>query len=111
MARPMRSLTEPPGLRLSTLAITGVRVFAARRDRGTNGVLPTASRIVSRISAGMALHRSIRLFRLAILAAVSTGAADSDRRERVVNALLAWYALNQRDLPWRKSRDPYAILV
>jgi A/G-specific adenine glycosylase len=25
--------------------------------------------------------------------------------------LLAWYALNRRDLPWRRSRDPYAIWV
>ena len=26
-------------------------------------------------------------------------------------SLLAWYAENGRDLPWRKRRDPYAILV
>jgi A/G-specific adenine glycosylase len=26
-------------------------------------------------------------------------------------ALLAWYAENGRDLPWRRTRDPYAILV
>ncbi len=25
--------------------------------------------------------------------------------------LLRWYAINQRDLPWRKTRDPYKILV
>jgi len=25
--------------------------------------------------------------------------------------LLAWYADNARDLPWRRTRDPYAILV
>ena len=25
--------------------------------------------------------------------------------------LLAWYGRNQRPLPWRKTRDPYAILV
>lgn len=25
--------------------------------------------------------------------------------------LLAWYRLNARDLPWRRSRDPYRILV
>lgn len=25
--------------------------------------------------------------------------------------LLAWYALNRRDLPWRASRDPYRVLV
>lgn len=27
------------------------------------------------------------------------------------NALLQWYASQQRDLPWRATRDPYAILV
>lgn len=26
-------------------------------------------------------------------------------------ALLAWYRKNRRDLPWRRTRDPYAILV
>ncbi len=26
-------------------------------------------------------------------------------------ALLAWYAERSRDLPWRRTRDPYAILV
>jgi A/G-specific adenine glycosylase len=26
-------------------------------------------------------------------------------------ALLAWYAEHARDLPWRRTRDPYAILV
>jgi A/G-specific adenine glycosylase len=25
--------------------------------------------------------------------------------------LLAWYGTNRRDLPWRRSQDPYAILV
>ncbi|HEX6680121.1 MAG TPA: A/G-specific adenine glycosylase [Gaiellaceae bacterium] len=25
--------------------------------------------------------------------------------------LLAWYGKNRRDLPWRRTRDPYAILV
>jgi len=29
----------------------------------------------------------------------------------VVGALLAWYADEGRDLPWRRTRDPYAILV
>lgn len=26
-------------------------------------------------------------------------------------ALLAWYAAHQRDLPWRRRRDPYSVLV
>jgi A/G-specific adenine glycosylase len=29
----------------------------------------------------------------------------------VRDALLAWYGLHGRDLPWRRTRDPYAILV
>jgi A/G-specific adenine glycosylase len=29
----------------------------------------------------------------------------------VEDLLLAWFGDNERDLPWRKTRDPYAILV
>src|SRR3954463_6376378 len=29
----------------------------------------------------------------------------------VDDLLLAWFAENGRDLPWRRTRDPYAILV
>ncbi len=31
--------------------------------------------------------------------------------ERVHSLLLQWYAAEQRDLPWRATSDPYAILV
>jgi A/G-specific adenine glycosylase len=31
--------------------------------------------------------------------------------ERVQHVLLQWYAIEQRDLPWRSISDPYAILV
>ena len=30
---------------------------------------------------------------------------------RLPEALLPWYGLNRRDLPWRKDRDPYHIWV
>src|SRR5205085_494397 len=33
------------------------------------------------------------------------------RVERVEALLLAWFQTNGRDLPWRRTRDPYAILV
>ena len=33
------------------------------------------------------------------------------RRARDLSALLDWYAAEGRDLPWRRTRDPYAILV
>jgi A/G-specific adenine glycosylase len=29
----------------------------------------------------------------------------------VEELLLAWFRTDARELPWRKSRDPYAILV
>lgn len=31
--------------------------------------------------------------------------------KRIHDALLEWYACEGRDLPWRRTRDPYAILV
>lgn len=38
--------------------------------------------------------------------------ADADRRAEVWPALLAWYAAQGRaHLPWRHTRDPYAVLV
>jgi len=34
-----------------------------------------------------------------------------ERRRIFARRVLAWYAANGRDLPWRKTRDPYAILI
>ena len=34
-----------------------------------------------------------------------------DRIERVRAGLLAWFAENRRDLPWRQTRDPYRIMI
>ena len=36
---------------------------------------------------------------------------DPEHTARVANALLEWYSANKRDLPWRRTRDSYAILV
>lgn len=33
------------------------------------------------------------------------------RRSRIRGALLRWYDANKRDLPWRKTKDPYAIWI
>ena len=35
----------------------------------------------------------------------------SDNLPTVQSALLAWFEQHRRDLPWRHTRDPYAILV
>ncbi len=37
--------------------------------------------------------------------------ANKERVARLRSALLEWYAAHRRDLPWRRSRDPYAIWV
>jgi A/G-specific adenine glycosylase len=36
---------------------------------------------------------------------------DPSSLSRVEELLLTWFRANGRDLPWRKTRDPYAILV
>jgi A/G-specific adenine glycosylase len=36
---------------------------------------------------------------------------DADRRKRFQQRLLGWYARHRRDLPWRRTRDPYRVLV
>lgn len=36
---------------------------------------------------------------------------DAEKNAELRSALLAWYAANQRDLPWRRNKDPYAIWV
>ena len=36
---------------------------------------------------------------------------DPDWRKRFRRSLLAWYARHARDLPWRRSRDPYRVWV
>jgi A/G-specific adenine glycosylase len=45
-------------------------------------------------------------------AETSTGSATGGPTDTAVkHALLAWFQANARDLPWRSTRDPYAILV
>jgi A/G-specific adenine glycosylase len=36
---------------------------------------------------------------------------DARFRRRVIQSLLTWFRRQQRDLPWRKDRDPYRIWV
>jgi A/G-specific adenine glycosylase len=33
------------------------------------------------------------------------------QKEKIQTRLLQWFKKNGRDLPWRKTRDPYAIWV
>ncbi|MGH7980500.1 MAG: A/G-specific adenine glycosylase, partial [Limisphaerales bacterium] len=36
---------------------------------------------------------------------------SSSKIRRAAKNLLAWFSQNARDLPWRRTRDPYAIWV
>ena len=38
-------------------------------------------------------------------------ATDGSRLEPVEERLSAWFSAHGRDLPWRRTRDPYAVLV
>jgi A/G-specific adenine glycosylase len=42
---------------------------------------------------------------------VSSQLADGSALARVRSSLLAWYARDHRDFPWRRTIDPYAVLV
>jgi A/G-specific adenine glycosylase len=52
--------------------------------------------------------RNVQVPRRPVALVVHSGKPDA---QAVAAALLQWYAQNQRDLPWRRTRDPYAILV
>jgi A/G-specific adenine glycosylase len=43
--------------------------------------------------------------------AASNGSISRETKDRLVRSLLSWFAQNARDLPWRHTRDPYAIWV
>ena len=36
---------------------------------------------------------------------------DSGRIEELRHALLSWYLDHRRDMPWRRTRDPYAVWI
>lgn len=36
---------------------------------------------------------------------------SSEEIQKFQNSLLRWYSVHQRDLPWRRTRDPYAIWI
>jgi len=42
---------------------------------------------------------------------VAVNRGSTSRRIGIRRKLLSWYRLNARDLPWRRTRDPYAIWV
>lgn len=37
--------------------------------------------------------------------------SDADKIEEVRSTVISWYEANGRDLPWRRTRDPWCVLV
>src|SRR5262249_30856174 len=73
----------------------------ATRGRGQHGLLC--------LSKAARPGRARTLFAQANVRPLSAAAARSLRS--VEELLLVWFGQNGRDLPWRRTRDPYAILV
>src|SRR5687768_1051200 len=48
---------------------------------------------------------------VAAAAGQTTAAADPGHARAFGRKLRAWYRANARDLPWRRTRDPYRVLV
>jgi A/G-specific adenine glycosylase len=42
---------------------------------------------------------------------MSASRVDEGKAQRIREGLLGWFARNARRLPWRETRDPYAVLV
>lgn len=47
----------------------------------------------------------------AAIYACAVDVLTDDQIDEIQSRLLAWFAANRRDLPWRQTRDPYRILV
>src|SRR5574337_1613363 len=59
----------------------------------------------------MLLKSTLRLITLRAMPSVNHRFPDSAIRRKFQRRLLCWYARHRRDLPWRKTSDPYKILV
>src|SRR5574341_973727 len=59
----------------------------------------------------MSLKSTVQLCILPPMPPVKNHFPDSAIRRKFQQRLLRWYARYRRDLPWRKTSDPYKILV
>jgi A/G-specific adenine glycosylase len=68
--------------------------------------------IISRL-AGTVNHQldTPQQFRITIRSAMESLALDICRLPQLRRALLRWYDDSKRDLPWRRTRDPYRIWI
>src|SRR5919201_2807267 len=79
---------------------------APRAQRSADGSWPAARRAACSLAHSPGCRSTARAMH-----ALSAAAAVISRVELVEKSLLDWFAEHGRDLPWRRTRDPYAILV
>src|SRR5690348_16814354 len=88
IATPMRSLTDPPGLNISSLANSSAPASGARRDSRTIGVRPTCAEMLIGIEA----------IRPTMLGRAAAGGSADERAEAGLGGLLAGLALDRDGL-------------
>src|SRR5919197_5265961 len=79
---------------------------APRAQRSADGSWPAAMRAACSLT-----HSPGRRSAARSMPAISARTAVISRVGFVEERLLEWFAEHGRDLPWRRTRDPYAILV
>src|ERR687887_772533 len=79
---------------------------APRAQRSADGSWPAAMRAACSLTQSPGCRSTARAMHV-----LSAAAAVISRVGFVEQLLLAWFDEHARDLPWRRTRDPYAILV
>src|ERR671930_1318753 len=79
---------------------------APRAQRSADGSWPAAMRAACSLTQSPGWRSTARAMHV-----LSAAAAVISRVGFVEQLLLAWFDEHARDLPWRRTRDPYAILV
>jgi len=97
---------EPPGIRMRAhlAGATGSRPLAVKLPRREEFMAPVA-RLLLKIDECFAGSAS--------MAKAKGGSLpwSADEIDGIRTAVLKWYRVHARDLPWRRTRDPYAIFV
>src|ERR671931_991229 len=79
---------------------------APRAQRSADGSWPAAMRAACSLTQSPGCRSTARAMHV-----LSAAAAAISKVGLVEQLLLAWFDEHARDLPWRRTRDPYAILV
>ena len=106
------SLTPRPSDRATPGAFAGPTTSSITPTRTTISHMPRPKGMRRRVDDHSSRGRAGTTERRCSGLPARRGSGTALRRiEPMESALLAWYRASARDLPWRRTRDPYAILV